>query len=1033
MKSRRSIPPKLGVLAALGLAVGACQSSDGAGQADPEEPGQVHAALGPPTTANPEVLIFKDAEAANDHYTVWTKTLAALGLTYNNVFTGDMAANTLNGASFDNVALVTAGGGSEYIRVAATHKGQNGLAADASLRAFVNRGGHYVGSCMGTWNALSARTYDGVSFSHNGVGLFGMQADGNPSSDPNQFWVHGLWNTQPVNTFSSSAFVDVLGQYSLEGGHPANLGLPYTQVDGVKALGSGYFDESQPGFGALGSVQVIARAAGYSGVSAPMNGHPIVIQNVPAWGSSQGRVVGTLTHPEHSPLSQPYFMNLVAYSRWGQRRDPSATNTTRLTRPRLELGFSAGASDTQPNIAPTATTTVTLQASRLGDPNSQDVKVGFYDNDASTASCTKGALRDFNDTTRLCLEGVQTSLRSASYPSVSYAFSFAPVTSGVLHRLLARASNTATSPRISERTRLLAQNASNANLVDFTFNLSATTGVVGDVFNLSYVQTAGTLASSDFSAWDAGDGEHQRYGTSASFTYLAPGRYVASLALKNTAGNWNVKSRTVDILPMVASVPAGGATLTYEDAIFPTLRPTKGLPGGSVPMDGQWNAASPTYTASGFYTLALRYSPVQVAMLGVSESTLRLYRYNSTSASWQLGGRSANTDTTVGAFVFGPPTANKGDYGIDLAAKVVWANFDRPCAAGATIAGTPEWVGAGTSMGFARVRHAADRLGSGKVLVTGGDTGGTGPSASAELYDPSLRQFSAAASLGTARAGHTLTVLASGKALAAGGVDASTELYDPATNTWTAAAPMAAARTGHTATRLSSGKVLVAGGYDPGTGLSVGTAELYDPATNTWSPAGGLASTRHSHTATLLNSGKVLLIGGMPDTGEYSSPLASAELYDPATNTWTAVGSMGFSRKSHSAVRLPGDKVLVAGGMTDMGNALVLAQAELYDPATATFSPVAGMKQRRASFNLLTLSSGKVLAAGGTGENPDRSVTTLAQAELYDPATGTWSYTEPMPQPRESAVATPLSDGTVLFTGGEGPLSSAVVFTSKWK
>ena len=65
-------------------------------------------------------------------------------------------------------------------------------------------------------------------------------------------------------------------------------------------------------------------------------------------------------------------------------------------------------------------------------------------------------------------------------------------------------------------------------------------------------------------------------------------------------------------------------------------------------------------------------------------------------------------------------------------------------------------------------------------------------------------------------------------------------------------APMATPREEHSETRLSNGLVLVAGGV--GTSL----AELYDPATQTWSPTGSLSTARDGHTATLLPSGQVL-------------------------------------------------------------------------------------------------------------------------------------------------------------------------------
>ena len=63
------------------------------------------------------------------------------------------------------------------------------------------------------------------------------------------------------------------------------------------------------------------------------------------------------------------------------------------------------------------------------------------------------------------------------------------------------------------------------------------------------------------------------------------------------------------------------------------------------------------------------------------------------------------------------------------------------------------------------------------------------------------------------------------------------------------------------------------------------------------------------HTATLLPIGKVLVAGG-----SNGSDLSSAELYDPASGTWTATGSLGTARSFHTATLLPNGKVLVAGG-----------------------------------------------------------------------------------------------------------------------
>ena len=84
------------------------------------------------------------------------------------------------------------------------------------------------------------------------------------------------------------------------------------------------------------------------------------------------------------------------------------------------------------------------------------------------------------------------------------------------------------------------------------------------------------------------------------------------------------------------------------------------------------------------------------------------------------------------------------------------------------------------------------------------------------------------------------------------------------------------ARSFHTATLLPNGKVLVAGGSQGGGGV-LASAELYDPATGSWSATGSMHTARVNFTATLLPDGKVLVSGGQ------IGPLASAELYDPAT------------------------------------------------------------------------------------------------------------------------------------------------------
>jgi WD40 repeat protein len=229
-----------------------------------------------------------------------------------------------------------------------------------------------------------------------------------------------------------------------------------------------------------------------------------------------------------------------------------------------------------------------------------------------------------------------------------------------------------------------------------------------------------------------------------------------------------------------------------------------------------------------------------------------------------------------------------------------------------------------------------------------------------------------------------------------------------AADTFRLASSMSSQRSGHTSTLLPNGKVLVAGGRSTSLPMPA-AAELYDPATGTWSTTGSLATPRQDHTATLLSNGKVLITGGVG----FGGLLASAELYDPAAGTWSAAGSIGTARIGHSATLLLNGKLLVAGGSNGAG--IAYASVMLYDPATGTWSASASLATPRYSHTATLLPDGQVLIAGGltTGD-------VLASAALYDPATGTWSPTGSMATLRSSHTATLLSTGQVLVAGGQG-------------
>jgi hypothetical protein len=234
---------------------------------------------------------------------------------------------------------------------------------------------------------------------------------------------------------------------------------------------------------------------------------------------------------------------------------------------------------------------------------------------------------------------------------------------------------------------------------------------------------------------------------------------------------------------------------------------------------------------------------------------------------------------------------------------------------------------------------------------------------------------------------------------------------------------MNTARDSHTATLLFNRKVLVAGGSGS-EGATLASAELYDTAAGTWSITGSLNGARLFHTATLLPDGKVLVAGGWYCTPNCTA-LASAELYNPATGTWTPTGSLNDAREGHTATPLDDGRVLVAGGLGSNGP---LASAELYDPATGAWTATGSLNDARRAHSATMLGNGLLLVAGGYD---DFLPGWLSGAELYDPATGIWTRTGNLQHERAHHGAARLEDGKVLVVAGWGRLYPNVLASAE--
>ncbi|MDA8297679.1 MAG: putative Ig domain-containing protein [Actinomycetota bacterium] len=237
--------------------------------------------------------------------------------------------------------------------------------------------------------------------------------------------------------------------------------------------------------------------------------------------------------------------------------------------------------------------------------------------------------------------------------------------------------------------------------------------------------------------------------------------------------------------------------------------------------------------------------------------------------------------------------------------------------------------------------------------------------------------------------------------------------------TFTATGALAGARTGAVAVRLQNGQVLVAGGEDP-VGTPIRTAERYNLQTGKWSGTGWLPVPVADATMVRLYNGNVLVAGGLTTYQGNLTATATTAVYNPQRGTFTPAGNLPVASYGASAVLLRNGQVLYAGGFDTPGPAgHSIADAALFNPATGKWNATAALPSALGDSAAAILPSGQALVAGGIVKHAGAAGAVSGATFRYDPASASWQSSPAMPVPVAKAAVTRLASGQVLVVGGE--------------
>ncbi len=240
---------------------------------------------------------------------------------------------------------------------------------------------------------------------------------------------------------------------------------------------------------------------------------------------------------------------------------------------------------------------------------------------------------------------------------------------------------------------------------------------------------------------------------------------------------------------------------------------------------------------------------------------------------------------------------------------------------------------------------------------------------------------------------------------------ASVERWLPETQTWVSCASLPAARLGAGGVALRGAVVMTIGGAG---GTTSAESWSWVAGRDSWQPTAALQTDRYLHGVACFGEDAVLVVGGLRMTSieRPLQALSSAEVWHPSGNVWRDVAPLPFPNGEPVVTALPNGDVLLTGGYDEA----FFSACFICHRGTETWSETGSLAGPRAGHTATLVADGRVLVVGG-GRGFDAD-TEVAEAELWDPQTGTWTTLPGPHAPRIGHTATLLQDGRVLVAGG---------------